>query len=1798
MAVGEDHLSTVKRALLTIESLQARLGAAEQAKSEPIAIIGIACRFPGGANDPDSFWDLMRAGVDAITQVPPARWDAEAFYNPDPGVPGKICTRYGGFIADHDRFDAQFFGISPREAELMDPQHRLLLTVSWEAIENAGQVRERLSGSQTGVFVGITANEYGHLQTVSTGAAEVNAYYTTGSSLNTAAGRLAFVFGFTGPCMAIDTACSSSLVAVHQACNSLRNGECEMALAAGVNLILSPIGSVALTQARALSPDGRCKTFDAAADGMSRGEGCGTIVLKRLSDALREGDSIVAVIRGSAINHDGPSSGLTVPNGPAQEAVIRQALANAKVLPNDVAYVETHGTGTPLGDPIEIEALSAAYGKERPKEHPLLIGSVKTNIGHLESSAGVAGLIKLAVSLQRGLIPPNLHFKQPSPHIRWGELPVAVVTRVTPWPRGTRPRLGAISSFGFSGTNVHIVVEEAPPLLAVQALADGAFSRPLHVLALSAKTEAALRSLVHRLSNYLALHPELDIEDLCFSANTGRLHFAHRLSLVAGSLKELIGQLEAFSSLKTVPGLFSGHARVLGLAEIAFVFRSGRLTSESAGQELYRTQPVFYEAVNHCLQYLDSSVRDLFMGTPSSADFEDEHRRACAPHLLFVIEYALAKLWRTWGIEPVSVRGAGVGEVVAACVAGVLSVEDAIKLLSSSQRVRQAGESAAVACWNLTPVARQVQLAQAKVRILDSNGEDITKLIATPQYWQEGISRTDTDCGKPFASAWPSDSVQIEIGVNAAAENSCPSGWASLLWRLAALYVHGATVDWNGFDRNYPRRRIPLPTYPFEGERYGLDYSRIFYLHDPAVRAANVTPPHPLVGRRLKLAGTEEIRFESELSAGSPAFLGEHRIFDVVAMPATGFVEMALAAARDAFKTEQVILTNLVIEQALILLEEDKKHVQLVLTPATGKAFSFRIFSSAPNADHEGAAWTLHASGTIEPGASEDNAPTVDSATLEASDGEIVDPLALYHGCRELGVDYGPSFRGLEQVRRANYSATGLCTVPEAARGFANDFLLHPVLLDCAFQLLGVSFPDADTNELFLPVGLDYFRLRRTGCLEGRASITIRPARSFPHETFQGDLTLTDKKGAVVAELRGLSIKRAKREALLRSLSRSNQPNDCLYGIAWRQKERGSSIHATWDRQSPTWLVFCPAGPLGEELTDELSAREQRCIQVRPGRIFQRVAADSFTLDPGQRTDFKRLLQELSAEHAISHLSVLFMWGIDDAQAPHESQLKGCGSLLHLVQALAVITWHAELSLTVVTKGAVSGDGAMNPVDPNQTAVWALSSVVALEHPALHCRRVDLDPLGVMVDVAFFLDEIIAPDAADSVSWRAGRRYVPRLVPQVFRTGATIAPRTRAIGEKGGTYLITGGLGALGLTTAEWLSERGARSLILVGRHEPSEPARKTIRGMQERGTRVHVVSGDIAEYTQAAAVFETAKTKESSLAGVVHAAGVLDDGVLVYQTWERFWRVMAPKIAGAWNLHLLTQNEPLEFFICFSSAAAVLGSPGQGNYVAANAFLDGLAYFRRARGLPGLSINWGPWAGSGMAAGTAVRYLNNGIKTLVPSQALESLGALLDYDAVQAVVFSVDWAEFSRHRDAPGLPPFFEECVSGAPHPRTLSSASVPNFALRDQLTARSAEDRQTQLVSYLREQVGAALRISPSRLEANLPLNSFGTDSLMAIELRNRIKVDLDVELPLVSFLEAISINSLASEISGHFSSSEISRISSLNLEKQSEFGPIILPEDATRLLSNLDQYTDEQVDGLLRAVQSERTNERHGI
>ncbi|GHO83338.1 type I polyketide synthase [Dictyobacter formicarum] len=1024
---------------------------------DAIAIIGLGCRFPGAQN-PDEFWHLLRNGVDGISEVPGERWNSQDYYAEAPATPGKMNTRWGGFLPEVDKFDPTFFGISPREANGMDPQQRLLLEVAWETLEHAGVAPSRLAGSQTGVFVGISSDDYSRLQFRHPD--EADAYAGTGNAHSIAANRISYVLDLRGPSMAMDTACSSSLLAVHQACQSLRNHECTLALAGGVNLILTPELTITFSQARMMSSDGRCKTFDDSADGYVRGEGCGLVLLKPLSEAQRDGDTVLAVIRGSAVNQDGRSNGLTAPNGPSQEAVIRQALSNANIQPGLVSYVETHGSSTPLGDPIEVAALKSVLMPQRAAEQTCLLGAVKTNIGHLESAAGIAGLIKTVLCLQKGEIVPNLHFQKLNSHISFEDTTFAIPTQPMPWP--AERRIAGVSAFGFGGTNVHMILEAAPAIRAVT----NEMERPQHLLTLSAHSDEALRQLAHRYQAFLKEHPATAIADLSYTANTGRVPFASRLAITTTTTERLRGQLATFLQGKPAPTIQQGRKTAARNHKIAFLFTGQGSQYVGMARQLYDTQPTFRAALDRCDQILQNYLEQpLISVLYPSLENPSLDETAYTQPALFALEYALAEMWKSWGIVPEIVMGHSVGEYVAACVAGMLSLEDGLKLISARGRLMQALQqpgsmvAAFVAPERLQPFIEPVQHL---VSVAAINGPQSTVLSGDASTLQEivqqleaaGIATHPMTVSHAFHSPliepmldefeqtaseitfkplqlpvvsnvtgqllnvgesvdahyWHTQTrsaVQFARGLDTLAEQDCdvfvevgpaatlinmgkrclpetehtwlPSlqkehgNWQTLLETMGKLFVLGIDIDWSGFDHDYQRQRIALPTYPFERQRCWFETKDSPSVQQKVPRLATATANshdsqrHPLLDTHVALVHPVRMHvWESTLDTQQIPYLKDHRIQGLAALSLSTYIEMAQAATREAFGTNNYSLKEIELKKLLLLPEEGSQKVQVVLSADTQDQATFTIYShavGAPDQPHDH--WTLHATGKI-----------------------------------------------------------------------------------------------------------------------------------------------------------------------------------------------------------------------------------------------------------------------------------------------------------------------------------------------------------------------------------------------------------------------------------------------------------------------------------------------------------------------------------------------------------------------------------------------------------------------------------------------------------------------------------------------------------------------------------------------------------------------------------------------------------------------------------------------------------------
>jgi myxalamid-type polyketide synthase MxaE and MxaD len=1826
---AENELSTTKRALLAVQKLQAKVAALESARTEPIAIVGLGLRLPGGANSYESYWRLLVEGRDAISEVPAERWGRE-FHSTDPSVPGTSVSHYGGFIEGVDQFDAAFFGIPPRDADNMDPQHRLFLEVAWEALEDAGLPQARLSGTRTGVYLGLMTNDY--VRMMWQDPRQVDAYGTTGFAFTFGPNRLSYLLDLQGPSMAVDTACSSSLVTVHLACQSLRSGESDLALAGGVNALLSPEASIAFSKMGMLSPDGRCKSFDARANGYVRGEGCAVFVLKRLSNALADGDRVLALIRGSAVNQDGRSNGFTAPNALAQEAAVRQALGMAGLEPWRISYVEAHGTGTSLGDPIEVEALRRVYGVPAEGAGPCVVGSVKTQIGHLEAAAGVAGMAKVVLAMQHRRLPANLHFQSLNPLINLEGTRLEIASTARAWD--VAERHAAISSYGAGGTNSHAVLSEPPPAPALPP------ERPEEerVLVLSARSPEALRANAQAWHEWLRASEGEGTRDVCYTAALRRTHHDQRLAVVGRGREELAGQLAAWLAGEARPGVASGPAAERP-PRVAFIFSGHGSEWVGMGRELLASEPTFRQALERCDEALRPhvgwSVVEL-LGSPDSERLMDE-RGALQP-VTFALQVALAALWESWGVKPHAVVGHSLGEVAAACVAGVLPLEQAARLIAERarlvQRVRGQGgvavlglgpqeaerelESFAGRLWvsghnapRSTAVAGEVAALEELAARLGERGVPCRRVrmdfaahsphmeplrgelvremaglrpqqASVPFYSSVTATRAT---GPELDAAYWGSNLREPVRFAAAVQRLVEEGYETFLevsphplllaavegtlraadrqglllptlrrgeperlvalGSLAALHVAGAAVQWSAL---FPSggRCVRLPTYAWQHTTHRV------VVQAPTAQGANPRRgEHPLLGEHLTSSlhpGTH--LWQVELSLQTQPWLGEHRVRGSAVLPAAAVAEMALAAARQLHPQAPMALHGLELTEALLLPEEGAVRVQLALTEEQGGGATFQV-SSQP-AQTRGGAWKAHSRGALRPtGLPEER---VALAELEARCPQAPGAAWHYAVSRARGLEYGPAFQGVRQMHRGEGEALARLALPTSLEAEAPAYGCHPALLDASIQVLLAALPGSErvgaAADTWLPVRLEQVRLGAVpgGELACWARLT---GEAEGGEVRVGELRLVGADGQVVLAVDGLHLRRVRQD--VRKLL-----GEWLHEVRWEQ----APVPAPARSRGGTWLVLGDDSGTWKELQAALGRRGERCVVALPGQDYVAVEPGRYQVRPRHPEDFQRLLQEAG----LPDLGILHLWSLGAPEADSggtrallEAWELGCEGTLHLVQALARAGSMARLWLVTRRAQALAEDTA--PANASQAGVWGMGRVLAHEHPELRCTLVDVGN-GSAEELQALEHELAAGAAETHVALRGSRRYTARLVRGAEVPASPVAPRAE------GTYLITGGLGGLGLVMARWLVEHGARHLLLVGRSAPSAEAEQRLGELRLAGATVTVARADVAEEEQVRQVLAQV-SPTAPLRGVLHAAGLLEDGIALQQDRQRLRRVMAPKVLGAWHLHQLTRHTPLDFFVLFSSASAVLGTPGQSNYAAANTVLDTLAHERRARGLVGQSVQWGAWSEVGMAAahGRGERLTQQGLGSLTPEQGTAALGLLLGTGPAQVAIMPLDASRWAAAHPSAARLPFFSALMAAQPAaPRAAASTLT-----RAQLLEAPLSERPRLVEHYLASLVGRLLRLGERRLDPERSLFSLGFDSLMALELRGRIDADLGASLTPAKFLEKPIL-------------SHIARLVLEQLPAQAESMPS--PEEVENL-------SDEAMDELLRKMLSQKAS-----
>ncbi len=1827
-----------------------------------VAIIGMALRFPGAAS-PDQFWQNLCDGVESVRFYSPTELLQQA------GADGAALLENPNFVPaaatvdDVEWFDADFFGFSPREAGLTDPQQRLLLECAWEAIESAGYNPLQTPGA-TGIFASCAISTY--LDYGSLFGNLAKGFYPTfiGNAQDYATSRIAYKLNLRGPSITLMTACSSSLIAVHLACQSILNGECDMALAGGASIRLTDYPGYYYQEGGTASPDGHCRAFDAQSQGCVFGNGLGLVLLKSLDAALADGDHIYAVVRGSATNNDGADKmGFTAPSIAGQAAVVAEAMAVAEVEPEDISYIEAHGTGTAIGDPIEIAALTQVFRETTDRKQFCGIGSVKTNIGHLDVAAGVANLIKATLALEHKVLPATLHFQQPNPKLNLAETPFYINAQSQPWATAALPRRAGVSSFGLGGTNAHLILEEAPQ--ADQT--DQPDARPHHLLTLNAKDDAALHALAARYADFLATAADTDLADICYTTHMGRAHFAHRLALSGASCAELRAQCAATQTTAAEQPQIAPR--------IAFLFTGQGAQYLEMGRELYATEATFRATLDECdrllqVQLGESVLAILYPSAPANgrdpAALIDQ--TIYTQPALFMLEYALAQLWQSWGVQPDFLIGHSIGEIVAACVAGIFSLEDALKLiaargqlmnalpqdgamvslLADEARVKQAiaahRQEVSIAAVNgpesiviagkreqvlaiaaalaaegvktrelavshafhsplmepmlddFAQVAQSITYHQAKIPIVSNiTGNLSTDPLSTVslshwQYWVRHVRETVRFADGIATLHEQGVNILLEIGpkptllgmagqvldkttddkmtgehpvirrephgrghpvIQSSGHPVTPSSphplmlpslrdnrpdWQQMVESLGALYVRGVEVAWRAFEQSNQGdrspRRLPLPTYPFQRQRY--------WLKQPTSRQQQARL-RPQIDTMIKLPAQRQIVFEAKCGLATQPYVVDHRVHDVIVISGAAHLSMVLTGVELAYGDQPCRLENIVFLHALSLDEHEVRTVQLLFDEAeNGSRIDFQVLSYNEQVSD---APLLHATGQLITDAAA--RPRLPLADLQASCTEPIDPARVVNILAEqVRVDLGPSYLWGEAFWRGKAGVLSKLRLPETEHSIEG-YPLFPGLFDACMQGI-IAYHADETLDPAVPFAIDSFTFYGGGDLRELWCHAEAVAED------RWNLHLADAHGRTILRCEGLL-----RRAFPQSAAASQQmQSQWLYQMHW-QPEPLPAAPPAQSAPPRLWLLMDNHAQATNTLQTTLQTQGEQVV-----RIHLDPSADPASFNIGSnghlpatvtvhpQGDYQPLFAALFDKAALHHagqlagFNLLYLSGNGDgAEGQNENctpveALQLSGTLLQTVQALSQSG--IDTRLWIITEGCqgVADTVAETPEAHGEStqaigrmaaqgALWGLGRTIAREYPQLHCTAVDLLPTASPAEMAEQIMHECQQTAHSSgvegqIIYRAEGRAVARLA-------SCRPPEKSATCEPDASYLITGGLGALGLQSAQMLVEAGARHLILASRRTTLDaPTQATIATLQEQGATIQIIAADVADATDVATLV-AACTAVAPLRGIIHAAGTVDDGILAQQSWARLAAVMQAKVDGTWQLHLATQQLPLDFFICFSSVSALFGNQGQGNYAAANAFMDALMVQRQQQGLPGLSLAWGPWAEVGMAARQQAQMQHSIMQPMAPEQGRAILAQLLFQQAPYVAIVPV----------AEALPVGNIGSIALQRRPGTMGKVTAKHGGnagtqetLRQQLVAAADGERLPLLLDHLRQVVANALGIATaSQIDAEAGFFTLGLDSLMSLEVRNRLETGVEAPLRATLLFDYPSIDALAS-------------------------------------------------------------------
>ena len=1766
--------------------------------SHDIAVIGMACRFPG-ANDIETFWNNLITGTESISQF-------TAKQVIDGGISAELATHQNYIkasptLANIKGFDAEFFGYSTKEAELMDPQHRLFLECCWEVFEDAGY--DPLTIKKTvGIYAGAAMNTYlmnNVLPNRHTLDPNDDLNITTLDSMggfqlmvandkDYISTRVSYKLNLTGPSVNIQTACSTGIVSIHMACQSLLAGEADLFIAGGSSIQV-PEHSGHLYQAGLIvSDDTHVRSFDAKAKGTIFGSGAGAVLLKPLSRAIEDGDHIYAVIKGSAVNNDGGVKvGYMAPSSEGQATVIAEAIHIAGVPANSIGLVEAHGTGTEMGDPIEFNGLTQVFRSQTEETGFCALGSVKTNVGHLQITSGTVGFIKTALALEHKLIPPMLNFEEINPGIDLESSPFYINTSPTEWKVKNFPRRAGVSSLGIGGTNAHLILEEAPERILERSETD----RPQHILFLSTRNKSALNEQVAQYIQFLRKNPQIDLRDIAFTANTGRHAFNSRLAVYGPNSAEIAQSLENWQQSGSDPQVRQAELISNQKKRTAFLFTGQGSQYPNMGLELYQTQAVFRETIDYCAQILDPLLPKGLLEIMYSQEQNSEliHQTQFSQPALFALEIALAKLWKSWGISPSYVIGHSLGEVAAACFAGVFTLEDGLQLVAKRAQLMQAQDTNGE-MWSiqstaesvkqyLLPFADQIAIAAINgpqslvisgeksavsevISKLNTDGFKTQRLItshafhsplmkgaiepfkvfldgiamhqpsiplvsnlsgdiagpeiASPQYWcdqilspvlfmqdiqtLEGLGCNELiEIGpKPVLLGLASQVLNSEISLLPSLMPE-KSNWSVMLDSLATLAV-SQNIDWISFDQPFKRYRFALPTYPFQHLPYWIDRPK-------GIANKTLTKNDGrLLGGKLPLPSVSSNIYQSVLNSDELSLLNDHQIYNELVVSGAYHVVMMLDGALSQNRFGEFSLENIYFPEPLVLERSKNKYVQLIITPNADNNSALLISFDEPN---PGSSTNLkvstHAEAQIR--AVVHNMVKKSYSEIRKRCHTALSVVQFIQNQADRQITLGPSYQWFNAIYKGEDEVVCDIRTPDSLGGLHPE-QLHPGLIDAAFGMLLAS-GTLDPQKTWLPFTIESI------CVYANPNnrkiwghLTIR--KSANAENIIADISLVDSEdGSVLIEFKGLEARSAELSAIQKYLP--NPSKNLMWERHWNEI---SLPNSEFKNTGKPYLVFKDDQGFSEQLVQVLTAAQQTVYLVSPGEQFSKDDHSQYTINPNSKKDLHQLVEEIQSKEGGLGAVVNF-WPINQLltnKATLISEIEiHCQFLLHLTQVLVGSAISTDFRLCNITLGAQVAQEEPGDINLAYAPLLGMSLSIAAEHPELNIVCIDLDVASDSKQLTSVAVQAITQKHDQAwLALRDEKLLTPHLSSMnEVQIDGSIYPNANA------TYLIAGGSKGIGLKAAQWFASQGAKHLAILSRNKPSGTNQALIDELEAAGVNIKTWQVDVSDKTALQTTFLEIEQIMPPLKGVIHCSGILADKLLPDFDWQQFSKTFDAKVEGAWNLHELTKNISLDFFVLFSSAASLVGNQGQANYSAANAFLDYLAQFRHAAGLPATSINWGPWADIGMLQSDPVAKVHLarlGFTPILPDQGFAAMMVAINSGKPQVGIIDWDWQTYLDQ--SPWIASLFTKLANQQLNKNVIQQSStsvIENFA------KLSKADQTLQIVLWVEESVRSTLGVAKEqKLEHDKSLTDLGLDSLLAVQLRNHLGKTIQLTLP----------------------------------------------------------------------------------